>query len=426
MLEWEVIQGRKIGSAEIAEIGALIAANPRWSRRRLSEVLAQRWQWYAASGVLKDMAARSLLLKLHQRGDVILPERRRAPSTRGPKAGPDLFESLPQEPIVADLSSLRPLQVHVVGPRLPHYQQFQRYLVQHHYLGYRGPVGENFGYLIQSRTGVDLACLLFGAAAWQCAPRDRWIGWSAEQRAEGLAFIANNSRFLILPWVRVPQLANHLLSQIAQRIDADWQRRYHYDDIEDHKVVASKEEWDFFQRLLLILKSDAEIVEETGKRIWTARQAVALVCLVVFVVVVARTGWGSHLFLATVPLGGVSILLKLWHSSLEEAQLRQQAPLLPFGSVSEMRSLRRKVRGFVKSRYPTQLGSRTIRGPVSEAFNWLHFIVVWLLFSPVESRKPVSGLGLLSIRLGDILLVVPYPKAVEHRWRAALRRHAKL
>lgn len=228
MLEWEVIQGRKIGSAEIAEIRALIAANPRWSRRRLSEVLAQRWQWYAASGVLKDMAARSLLLKLHQRGDVILPERRRAPSTRRPKAGPDLFESLPQEPIVADLSSLRPLQVHVVGPRLPHYQQFQRYLVQHHYLGYRGPVGENLGYLIQSRTGVDLACLLFGAAAWQCAPRDRWIGWSAEQRAEGLAFIANNSRFLILPWVRVPQLANHLLSQIAQRIDADWQRRYRH------------------------------------------------------------------------------------------------------------------------------------------------------------------------------------------------------
>ena len=156
-----------------------------------------------------------------------------------------------------------------------------------------------------------------------------------------------------------------------------------YDDIEDHKVVASKEEWDFFQRLLLILKSDADIVEETGKRIWTARQAVALVCLVVFAVVAAKTGWGSHLFVATVPLGCVSVLLKLWHSSLEEAQLRQQAPLVPFGSVAEMRSLRRKVHGFVKSRYPTQLGSRQIRGPVSEAFNWLHFVVVWLLFSPV-------------------------------------------
>jgi hypothetical protein len=158
---------------------------------------------------------------------------------------------------------------------------------------------------------------------------------------------------------------------------------YHYDDLEDHKVVASKEEWDFFQRLLLILKSDADLVEETGKRTWTARQALAAACLAVFGVVVAKTGWGYHLFLATVPLGGVSVLLKLWHSGLEEPRLRQQAPLIPFGSVSELRSMRRKVHGFVKSRYPTQLGSRTIRGPVSEAFNWLHFIVVWLLFSPV-------------------------------------------
>jgi hypothetical protein len=158
---------------------------------------------------------------------------------------------------------------------------------------------------------------------------------------------------------------------------------YHYDDLEDHKVVASKEEWDFFQRLLLILKSDADLVEETGERRWTARQAIAVVCLAVFVVAVAGTGWGSHLFLATVPLGGVSVLLKLWHSSLQEAQLRKQAPLVPFGSVSEMRSVRRKVQSFVKSRYPTRLGSRSIRGPVSEALNWLHFVVVWLLFSPV-------------------------------------------
>ena len=96
------------------------------------------------------------------------------------------------------------------------------------YLSYGGPVGENIGYLIRSGAGADLACLLFGAAAWRCAPRDRWIGWSSEQRAQGLFFIANNSRFLILPWVRVPYLASHILSAIASRIQADWQRRYHH------------------------------------------------------------------------------------------------------------------------------------------------------------------------------------------------------
>jgi hypothetical protein len=147
---------------------------------------------------------------------------------RGPALRPEFFDLTLPEPILADLSSLRPLQIHVVGPRQPHYQEFQRYLAQHHYLGYRGAVGENVGYLIESRTGADLACLLFGAAAWQCAPRDRWIGWSGEQRIEGLQFIANNSRFLILPGIRVPHLANHILSQIARRIDADWQRRYRH------------------------------------------------------------------------------------------------------------------------------------------------------------------------------------------------------
>jgi len=226
VLETETIQGRRISGVEIAEIQALIAKNPQWSRRRVSLALAQSWQWYAASGQLKDMAARSLLLKLHERGLIALPVRRRAPVRRRLDPGPDLFDSLPPAPVVASLSSLRPLQIQVVGPKDPDYRLFQRYLRQHHYLGHRGPVGENLSYLIRSCAGVDLACLLFGAAAWQCAGRDRWIGWSARQRAQGLPFIANNSRFLILPSVVVPCLASHLLSQIAQRINGDWQRRY--------------------------------------------------------------------------------------------------------------------------------------------------------------------------------------------------------
>lgn len=226
MLETQTIQGRRISGVEIAEIEGLIANHPQWSRRRVSQALAQSWQWFAASGQLKDMAARTLLLKLHERGLIALPERRRAPVRRGLDPGPDLFDSLPLAPVVAGLSSLRPLQIQVVGPKDPDCRLFQRYLRQYHYLGHRGPVGENLGYLIRSCAGDDLACLLFGAAAWQCAGRDQWIGWSAGQRAQGLPFIANNSRFLILPSVVVPNLASHILSQIARRIDGDWQRRY--------------------------------------------------------------------------------------------------------------------------------------------------------------------------------------------------------
>ena len=228
MPDVDIVQGRQISSVEIAEIKALIEANPRWSRRRLSEVLAQRWQWYSASGQLKDMAARTLMLTLHRRQLIALPQRRRTPARRGPLLSPELFDAVVPEPIVTDLSSLLPLQVQVVGPKHADYHQFQRYLAQHHYLSYHGPVGENLGYLIRSCAGVDLACLLFGAAAWQCAPRDRWIGWSAQQRAAGLTFIANNSRFLILPWVGVRHLASYILAQIARRIDADWQVRYHH------------------------------------------------------------------------------------------------------------------------------------------------------------------------------------------------------
>jgi hypothetical protein len=228
VVEIQIVQGRRIGSAEISEIRALIEGNPGWSRYRLSRALAHQWQWYAASGELKDMAARSLLLKLHERGRITLPPRRRGPATRSLDAGPDLLDCLPAEPVVANLSSLRPLQIQVVARRQPEYRLFHRYLFQHHYLGYRGPVGETIAYLIRSSAGVDLGCLLFGAAAWQCAPRDRWIGWSAEQRPQGLPYIANNSRFLLLPWVQSPHLANHILSQITHRINADWQKRYRH------------------------------------------------------------------------------------------------------------------------------------------------------------------------------------------------------
>jgi len=228
VIESEIIQGRRIGGLELAEIRELIAANPLWPRHRLSVTLAQRWQWYAPSGQLKDMAARTLLLKLHERGLIVLPERRRAPPKRRAQATPEL-EDLPwPEPVAGGLAALQPLRIQVVGRRHPDYPRFERYLVRHHYLGYGGPVGANLGYLIRSRTGVDLACLLFGAAAWQCAPRDRWIGWSAEQRARGLSLIANNQRFMILPWVRVEHLASHILGQVAQRISQDWEQRYRH------------------------------------------------------------------------------------------------------------------------------------------------------------------------------------------------------
>jgi hypothetical protein len=130
-----------------------------------------------------------------------------------------------QDRLGSALGPLRPLRW-VLVDQAEERREFARLLQQYHYLGYCRPVGENVGYLIQSRCGRPLACALFGAAAWTCAPRDRFIGWSSEARQKHLQSIANNMRLLILPWVEVPHLASHLLGTLAQRVSEDWQHKY--------------------------------------------------------------------------------------------------------------------------------------------------------------------------------------------------------
>jgi hypothetical protein len=226
VVERQLVQGRWIGPEDLAQIRSLLHENPRWSRWRLSRHLAEQWQWRSTSGQLKDMAARTLLLKLHQRGLIELPARRRKPARRVPQQEFDLFDWIRPARLESSLGDVLPLEIQVVESGQPDYKLFQRYLVQYHYLGYGGPVGANIGYLVRDRQQRDLACVLFGAAAWKAAPRDQWIGWSAPQRSRGLHFIANNSRFLILPWVEISRLASCILGRIARRINQDWQRKY--------------------------------------------------------------------------------------------------------------------------------------------------------------------------------------------------------
>ncbi|MHB1463466.1 MAG: Druantia anti-phage system protein DruA [Armatimonadota bacterium] len=211
------------------QIRDLMAGHPDWSRWRLSEQLAILWNWRNAVGQLKDMAARTLLLKLEQRGWIVLPARRRIPSNRmRQKRIPTLQAEVSEEPLVEELGQLLPLEILEISrsPGTPQRALFENLLHQHHYLSYRSPVGENLQYLVNDSQGRPAACVLFGAAAWQCADRDAHIGWDAPTRAGGLGWIANNTRFLILPWVRVPLLASHLLSRIARRLSRDWQGKY--------------------------------------------------------------------------------------------------------------------------------------------------------------------------------------------------------
>jgi hypothetical protein len=105
-------------------------------------------------------------------------------------------------------------------------RRFHHYLVHYHYLGFNRTVGENMKYLVRDRHGRDLACVLFGSAAWKTKPRDHFIGWSDEARARRLLWVTNNTRFLILTSVRVPHLASHLLAGIMRRIRKDWLDKY--------------------------------------------------------------------------------------------------------------------------------------------------------------------------------------------------------
>jgi len=180
-------------------------------------------------GRLKDFAARSLLLKLAAQGQVRLPplqtQKRRAP--RGVAPWPQWEEPGRWE---ADLAGLQPLQVERVEAGTEAARRWRFYLHRYHYLGLR-VVGENLGYLVRAGAGRDVACVLFGAAAWRCAPRDQALGWTEAERRRGLHRVANNTRFLILPWVRVPDLGSWILGRVHRRLAQDWEAKY------GHRIV---------------------------------------------------------------------------------------------------------------------------------------------------------------------------------------------
>ena len=220
-----IIQGRPIGPPELAHVLQLLRAPPDWSRRRLSIQLATDWDWRNPAGQLKDMAARTLLLKLEQRNWIQLPARRCLPCSRRRHKQVLCLEHDTQ-PLLGVLADLVPLRVEELSEQPEGRPVFESLLHQYHYLSPTGTVGLNLQYLVRDRQGRAVACVLFGAAAWQCAARDRFIGWDAAARQRHLQRLTNNTRFLVLPWVEVRHLASHVLGRIVRRLPADWFRKY--------------------------------------------------------------------------------------------------------------------------------------------------------------------------------------------------------
>jgi hypothetical protein len=220
-----VLQGRVVTAADLDQIRTLQTTHPGWSRRQVSVALATAWDWRTAAGRLKDMAARTLLGKLEARGLITLPARRRPASNRM-GARPLPVRVWDDTPVTGALRALGPLTVTEVSGDADARAEVAAALAAFHYLGARGTVGENLQYTVRDLQGRLLACLRFGSAAWSCRARDTYIGWTAAQRAQRLAWVTNNTRFLILPGITVPHLASWTLGQVLRRVSADWQRKY--------------------------------------------------------------------------------------------------------------------------------------------------------------------------------------------------------
>lgn len=218
-------RGRKLTAQDAAFIRELIVRHPTASRCRLSVLLCEAWGWRQPNGAPCDILARGLMLALHRAGHIRLPPPRHVAPNNIVRRRPPAPWLLDTSAIEAKLSDLKPLELLLVR-RTPQEALFDSLIHHYHYLGYTRPVGEHLKYLVLSPTGRPLAALAFSSAPRHLGPRDRFIGWNASARRANIRLIAYNPRFLILPWVRVPHLASHVLSRILRRLSDDWQRLY--------------------------------------------------------------------------------------------------------------------------------------------------------------------------------------------------------
>ncbi len=218
---------RVITHDDLCFICKVIADHYSEGRSAISRRLCEAWDWRQANGHLKDGVCRGLLLHLERSELITLPPRiidnnNNAQRGRKTQASFD-FSPTPLNAVLADLAPVELRQVR----RTPEEKLFNALIRQYHYLGYTRLVGEHLKYLVYSGDRI-LACFAFSSAPYAIDYRDDFLGWSQEARDRNRHFLAYNSRFLILPWIRVPHLASHLLGRIAKTISGDWQTLYHH------------------------------------------------------------------------------------------------------------------------------------------------------------------------------------------------------
>jgi len=220
-------RGRQITEQQVQFLRRLIAENPAASRRALSRQVCEAWEWKQPNGRLCDMICRGMMLHLERCGLLKLPAKKAFPPNplAAGRNKPPVIQ-VDQGPVCCSLKQLGALEIRQV--RRTGFEKLYNSLIdQHHYLGYCHPVGEQLKYLVFADER-PIACFAFSSAPRHLGPRDRFIGWTPEQRKSNIHLIAYNTRFLILPWIQVRYLASHLLARLARRISWDWQRLYQH------------------------------------------------------------------------------------------------------------------------------------------------------------------------------------------------------
>ena len=217
---------RSVSMQDIATIRRIIESHPDKSRRFISQEVCRIWNWRQPNGVLKDMVCRSLLLLLESKGYIKLPARKFTPHNPLAKRKKPSKPVVDQTPIECAIGELLPINLEQVR-RTAFEKLFNGLISEYHYLDYTQPIGEHLKYIAFAGER-PIACLAWGSSPWYIGARDRFIGWSKEERENNLHLIANNLRFLILPWIDVPCLASYLLALNRRCLSREWQRLYHH------------------------------------------------------------------------------------------------------------------------------------------------------------------------------------------------------
>jgi len=217
--------GREITGEELDEIQDTVRLFPALSRWELAQTICEHLGWLTASGGYKTDACLKLLQRIEAKGRLRLPPKRAiSPQRHSPIALTS--RTGPKAEIGGSVREVAPISLEVVKGRETT-ALWNEYVSRYHSLGYKRPFGCFLRYFIESPHGI-LGCLLFQGAAKALKARDEWIGWTRPQRLKNLPWVINNSRFLVLPWVKVKNLGSHILGQALRRIRDDWQERWGY------------------------------------------------------------------------------------------------------------------------------------------------------------------------------------------------------